>query len=79
LSNVRFLAAYRDPARFDSAIVAAVAETVEGPMRLCEVEQAWPERSDEARAAALHLVWSGVMQADLSVALSADTTLERVA
>lgn len=79
LSNVRFLAAYRDPARLDPTVVSAVAETVEGPVRLCEVEQAWPQRRYEARAAALHLVWRGVMQADLSVALSADTVLERVA
>lgn len=79
LSNVRFLAAYRDPARLDPAVVSAVAEQVAGPVRLCEVEQIWPERSDEARAALLHLVWRGVMRADLSVLLSAETMLERVA
>ena len=79
LSNVRFLAAYRDPARLDPAVVSAVAEQVAGPVRLCEIEQIWPERSDEARAALLHLVWRGVMRADLSVLLSAETMLERVA
>ncbi len=79
LSNVRFLAAYRDPARLDPAVVSAVAEQVEGPVRLCEIEQAWPGRSDEARAAVLHLVWRGIMQADLSVLLSGETMLERVA
>ena len=79
LSNVRFLAAYRDPARLDPAVVSAVAEQVAGPVRLCEIEQAWPERSGEARAAVLHLVWCGVVRADLSVLLSAETMLERVA
>ena len=79
LSNVRFLAAYRDPARLDPAVVSAVAEQVAGPVRLCEIEQAWPERSGEARAAVLHLVWRGVVRADLSVLLSAETMLERVA
>jgi hypothetical protein len=79
LSNVRFLAAYRDAARLDQTVVSALVEKLEGPVRLCEVEQAWPQRSDEARAAALHLVWRGVMRADLSVPLSANTMLERVA
>ena len=79
LSNVRFLAAYRDPARLDPAVVLAVAEKMEGPVRFCEIEQMWPERSDEARAAMLHLVWRGVIRADLSVLLSAETMLERVA
>jgi len=79
LSNVRFLAAYRDPARLDPVVVSAVAETVEGPVRVCEIERAWPQRSDEARAAVLHLVWRGVIRADLSVPLSAETVLERVA
>ncbi|MHB1771913.1 MAG: TnsA-like heteromeric transposase endonuclease subunit [Acidimicrobiales bacterium] len=79
LSNVRFLAAYRDAARLDPTVVSAVAEQVEGPVRLCEIEQAWPERSDEARAAVLHLVWRGMIRADLSVLLSAETMLERVA
>lgn len=79
LSNVRFLAAYRDPARLDQTVVSAVAEQVARPVRLCEVEQSWPQQGDEARAAALHLLWRGVLRADLSVPLSADTMLERAA
>lgn len=79
LSNVRFLAAYRDPARLDPVVVSAVGVAAVGPVRLGEIEQTWPKRSGEARAAALHLLWRGVLRADLSAALSADTVLERVA
>jgi hypothetical protein len=79
LSNVGFLAAYRDPARLDQTVVSAVAEQVARPVRLWEVEQSWPQQGDEARAAALHLLWRGVLRADLSVPLSADTMLERAA
>ena len=79
LSNVQFLAAYRDPARLDPALVAAVDDALEGSVRLGEIERAWPQRSGEARAAALHLLWRGVVQTDLSVPLSADMMLERAA
>lgn len=79
LSNVRFLAAYRNPARVDVGLVSAVTAMVEAPLRLCEIEQGWPQRGGEARAAALHLLWRGVVQADLSVPLSAETVLEPAA
>lgn len=79
LSNVRFLAAYRDAARVDPELVAAMSDALIGPISLGEVERAWPERGGEARAAVLHLLWRGVVQTDLSVPLSADTMLERVA
>jgi hypothetical protein len=78
LSNVRFLAAYRDPARLDPALVSAVTGALAGPVRLCEIERAWPQRGADARAAVLHLLWRGVVQADLSVPLSAEMVLERV-
>lgn len=79
LANVRFLAGYRNPARLDTGLVSVLTETMEEPIRLGEVEQAWRDRSEEARAAALHLLWSGVLRADLSVPLSAETVLERAA
>lgn len=79
LSNVRFLAAYRNPARVDPGLVSAVATRVETPMRLAEIERAWPRRGDEVRAAALHLVWRGAVRTDLSVPLSGETMLERAA
>jgi hypothetical protein len=77
LSNVRFLAAYRDPARLDASVVSMVAEAVRGSVRLGEIGQGWPQRICEARAAALHLLWRGVLRADLSALLSAETVLER--
>jgi hypothetical protein len=76
LSNVRFLAGYRDAARVDATTVAALADAVAAPVRLGEIEAAPPGRGDETRAAALHLLWRGVLRADLSVPLSADTVLE---
>ena len=79
LSNVRFLAAYRDPARLDPVIVSAVDDALVGSVRLGEIERAWSQRSGEARAAALHLLWRGVLRADLSVPLSAEMMLERAA
>lgn len=79
LANVRFLAGYRDPARLDAALVSAVAATLEAPTRLAEIEQAWPQRGEEARAAALHLLWRGAMRTELSVPLSTETMLEPAA
>ncbi|MGH3266425.1 MAG: hypothetical protein ACRDNS_31030, partial [Trebonia sp.] len=63
----------------DPMVVSAVAEAAVESVRLGEIEQAWPQRSGEARAAALHLLWRGVFRADLSAALSAETMLERAA
>ncbi len=79
LSNVRFLAAYRDPARLDPALLSAVDDALMGSVSLGEIERSWPQRSGEARAAALHLLWRGVVQTDLSVPLSAEMMLERAA
>ncbi len=79
LSNVRFLAAYRNPPRLDSALVTALSDDLVEPVSLGEIERAWPQRGGEARAAALHLLWRGVVRTDLSVPLSADTMLERTA
>jgi len=79
LSNVRFLAAYRNPARVDPGLVSAVAATVEEPIRLAEIEQAWPGQGEKARAAALHLLWRGDVRTDLSVPLSAEAIVELAA
>lgn len=79
LSNVRFLAAYRHPDRLDGALVSAMAKALREPLPLCEIERSWPGRSEEARAAALHLVWRGVARTDLSVPLSTAMVLEPAA
>lgn len=79
LANVRFLAAYRNPARIDPALVVAVAARVNEAMPLGEIEQTWPRQGAEARAAALHLLWRGIVQTDLSVPLSTEAMLEPAA
>jgi hypothetical protein len=75
LANVRFLAAYRYPGRVQAGLVAAVAETVTGPVLLRTVEDGWPQRRGEVRAAVLHLVWRGVFRVDLEAVLSDDMVL----
>ncbi len=78
VSNVRFLAAYRNPARLDAGIVSAVAARVDELARMCEIA-GMVEPGDRARAAVLHLLWRGVLRADLSAPLSAETMLEPAA
>ncbi|HET9966638.1 MAG TPA: TnsA-like heteromeric transposase endonuclease subunit [Streptosporangiaceae bacterium] len=77
LANVRFLAGYRYADRVDATLVAAIMQQVPGAASIGELEDAWPGRAGEARAAVLHLVWQGVFRTDLSVPLSAATRLER--
>jgi hypothetical protein len=79
LSNVRHLAAYRDPARLDATVVSTVAATIDRPQRLVEIEHLWPHDISTGRGAALHLLWRGDIRADLSVPLSAETVLEPAA
>ena len=79
LSNVRSLAAYRDPARIDAALVAELTDALVGPVSLGEVERAWPSRNGQTRVAVLHLVWRGLLRADLLAPLSSETVLERAA
>jgi hypothetical protein len=55
-----------------------VAARVDDPARLCEIA-GMVQPGDEARAAALHLLWRGVLRADLSTPLSAETMLEPAA
>ena len=57
LANVRFLAAYRDPARLDPAVVTAVAETVGGPVRL--ERSSGRGRSGAARREGRACTWCG--------------------
>jgi hypothetical protein len=46
---------------------------------IAELEAAWPEQAAGIRSAALHLLWRGVLTADLTRPLSAATVLERAA
>jgi hypothetical protein len=79
LANVRFLAGYRYEDRVDADLAAAISRHAPAAANVGELEQRWPGREGDARAAVLHLVWRGTLRADLSVPLSAATRLERAA
>jgi hypothetical protein len=71
LANVRFLAAYRHQARVPAELAAWVGGRAGVPVSIAELEAAWPEQADGIRSAALHLLWRGVLTADLTRPLSA--------
>lgn len=78
LANVRFLAGYRYADRVDAALADAITrQAPTGATTIRELEQGWPGRAGDARAAVLHLMWRGMFGADLSLPLSAATRLER--
>jgi hypothetical protein len=79
LANVRFLAGYRFADRVDASLADAVARHAAPGATISELEQGWPDRAGDARAAVLHLVWRGVFRTDLLVPLSSATRLERAA
>jgi hypothetical protein len=81
LANVRFLAGYRRADRVDADAVAAVSSAVTGRVSVGEAEAQFLSRFpvEVCRPALLHLVWTGVLRAELDEPLSAATTLERVA
>jgi hypothetical protein len=79
LANVRFLAAYRHQARVPAELTAWVGGRTGVPVSIAELEAAWPEQADGIRSAALHLLWRGVLTADLTRPLSGATVLERAA
>ncbi len=81
LANVRFLAGYRRPDRFDGALLGGVLAAVAEPASIGGVEARCSAVGPPAliRPALLHLVWSGAVRADLSHLLSGETILERAA
>ena len=81
LANVRFLAAYRRADRVDPGAVAAISDAVTGRVSVGEAETELLSRFpiEVCRPALLHLVWTGVLRAELDEPLSAATALERVA
>jgi len=79
LANVRFLAGYRYAGRVNTAVVTAIMDQAPATVSIGDLEDTWPGRGGDARAAVLHLVWRGVFRADLSAPLSAATRLERAA
>jgi hypothetical protein len=81
LANVRFLAGYRRADRVDTQAVSAVEELVTAPVSIGSVEESLSLRFpvDVRRPALLHLLWRGVLRAELDQPLSASTVLERAA
>ena len=79
LANVRFLAGYRFADRVDAALADAITRQAPAAVTIGELEQRWPDRPGDVRAAVLHLVWRGVFRTGLLVALSSATRLERAA
>lgn len=78
LANLRFLAGYRFADRIDPAAARAVEQyTKTAPVALNALEAHPGHQGLGIRPAALHLVWRGVLRADLSAALSGATVLER--
>ena len=75
LANVRFLAGYRRPALIDADLIPAVLDAAAGQPSLGAIERALLPRHPVAlvRPVALHLLWTGYLQADLTRPLSPDT------
>ncbi len=80
MSNVRFLAGYRRPALLDPTRVVLVAQAAESGATIGEIEaRVFPLDPSDSRPAILHLLWKGVLRADLSVPLDRETPVVRVA
>jgi TnsA-like endonuclease N terminal len=79
LANVRFLAGYRFADRVDAALADAVARHAPPGATIGELERGWREGAVDARPPVLHLLWRGVLRADLMAPLSSETRLERAA
>ncbi len=77
LANVRFLAGYRFADRVEASIAEVIARDAPSGATIGELEQGWPDRAGDARAAVLHLLWRGVFRTGLMVPLSSATRLER--
>jgi hypothetical protein len=67
LTNVRFLSGYRRSRMFRTAILDAVLACVDAPMSIATAEsrlcQLWPR--DVVRPHVLHLLWRGLLEADM--------------
>lgn len=78
MSNVRFLAGYRRQTLFDPALVAMVGDVIQDGDRIGEIEQRLhPRPPAQSRPVILHLLWKGVLRADLSAPLDGETVVTR--
>lgn len=81
MANLRFLAGYRRRVVINPEALAMVGEAVLPGDTIAEVEHRLDTRLDAAdlRPALLHLVWTGTLVTDLTVALGPETVLARAA
>jgi hypothetical protein len=80
LANVRFLAGYRRGWQFDASVLEAAVALAEGSCLFADLERAVSGVAGSrpaARAHLLHLLWSGLLRADLGCPLSGATRVER--
>jgi hypothetical protein len=81
LENVRFLAGYRRAELIDLEVADLVLDCVGDSKTIGEIEYALESAQWRGliRPAVLHLLWRGVLSADLARALGAETVVARVA
>lgn len=79
LDNVRFLAGYRRASTISTELIATVLEVAADQCSIRSVERVLSGQypSLVVRPVVLHLLWSGLLWADLTCPLSADTLLKR--
>jgi len=76
LSNIRFLAGFRNPALFHADDVEAVVRVVGHRLAWRDAEASLGSGIPQPRAAMLHALWLGRLRCDLSVPIGTSTTLE---
>jgi len=75
LTNVRWVAGYRNPDLIDQGAVAAACEIVRNPTGWRDAERALAGIAATPRAILLHAVWRNLMKCDLEQPLSMETML----
>ncbi|MFF2378652.1 TnsA-like heteromeric transposase endonuclease subunit [Streptomyces xiamenensis] len=80
VENVRFLAGYRRPQLLEMGLARDVLDAARLRRTIGGVEASLAERcpADAVRSVVLHLLWSGVLAADLRQPLSGTTTIRVV-
>ncbi len=77
ITNIQFLAGYRNPALFDPALVGRAKALVSPSQTMCQLESLLSEHGvPEPRPIVLHLLWTGDLRTDLRRTLEPDSMLE---
>ncbi|MFC1442816.1 TnsA-like heteromeric transposase endonuclease subunit [Streptacidiphilus sp. N1-10] len=75
LENIRFLAGYRRPKMVDLALIPRLLEAAHDQSTLGGLEQSMAEPVMAVRPVVLHMLWSGLLEADLNAWLGVDTRI----